>query len=76
MMESNTTPSAQVIEICYETNRAVIRFEGLPPEIGAEMRTVLLPVDYQYHYPDGHWRCSNGESINGMKPDQSRPLYA
>ena len=39
-------------------------------------KQVGIPVEYQYHYPDGHWRCSNGESINGMKPDASRPLYA
>jgi hypothetical protein len=36
----------------------------------------MLPVEYQYHYPDGSWRCSNGDVINGVKPDCSRPLYA
>ena len=34
------------------------------------------PVEYQYHYPDGSWRCSNGEVINGMRPDCARSLYA
>jgi hypothetical protein len=34
------------------------------------------PVEYQYHYPDGSWRCSNGEVINGMRPDLARSLYA
>ena len=34
------------------------------------------PVEYQYHYPDGSWRCSNGEVINGMHPDIARSLYA
>ena len=34
------------------------------------------PVEYQYHYPDGSWRCSNGEVINGLQPDRARSLYA
>jgi hypothetical protein len=34
------------------------------------------PVEYQYHYPDGSWRCSNGDAINGMRPDRARSLYA
>lgn len=34
------------------------------------------PVEYQYHYPDGSWHCSNGEVINGMRPDRARSLYA
>jgi hypothetical protein len=34
------------------------------------------PVEYQYHYPDGSWRCSNGDVINGMRPDRARSLYA
>ena len=33
-------------------------------------------VEYQYHYPDGSWSCSNGEVINGMHPDRARSLYA
>lgn len=35
-----------------------------------------IPVEYQYAYPDGHWRCSNGERINGSLPTKSRGLYA
>jgi len=35
-----------------------------------------IPVEYQYEYPDGQWRCTNGEPINGMKPKASRPMYA
>lgn len=34
------------------------------------------PVDFQYHYPDGSWRCSNGKVRNGMHPDRARSLYA
>jgi hypothetical protein len=34
------------------------------------------PVEYQYHYPDGSWRCSNGDAINKMRPDRARSLYA
>ena len=75
-MNANIQQSARIVEINYETNLAVIRFEGLPPEIGDNMRVVSLPVEQQYHYPDGYWRCSNGEKINGVEPDQSRPLFA
>ncbi|MDE2104930.1 MAG: hypothetical protein KGL39_47270 [Patescibacteria group bacterium] len=35
-----------------------------------------IPVEYQYCYPDGHWHCSNGKSINGDKPVRARALYA
>lgn len=35
-----------------------------------------VPVAYQYCYPDGQWRCSNGEKINEQKPVASRALYA
>jgi hypothetical protein len=75
-MNADITQSCRVIEVNYETNRAVVRFEGMAPEIGSELRAFALPVEHQYHYPDGHWRCSNGERINGMLPDQSRPLFA
>ena len=35
-----------------------------------------LPVAYQYLYPDGEWRCSYGDPINGSRPITSRALYA
>lgn len=35
-----------------------------------------LPVAYQYAYPDGTWRFSFGEEINGCKPIASRAVYA
>lgn len=35
-MNANTASSARVIEVCYETNRAIVRFEGMAPEVGAE----------------------------------------
>jgi hypothetical protein len=34
-MNADIASSARVIELCYETNRAIVRFEGLPPEIGS-----------------------------------------
>jgi len=40
-MNADTKSSARVIEVCYETNRAIVRFEGRPPDIGDE--TVFLP---------------------------------
>ena len=43
-MNADTTWSARVVEVCYETSRAIVRFEGLPPDIGAAM---LLPARRQ-----------------------------
>ena len=37
---------------------------------------IQIPVAYQYAYPDGMWRCSYGDEINGSKPISSRALYA
>ena len=49
------------------------------PATAPEHQAVIvnpIPVEYQYHYPDGAWRCSNGLEINGSKPTASRALYA
>jgi len=35
-----------------------------------------LPVAYQYAYPDGTWRFSFGDEIDGCKPIASRAVYA
>lgn len=40
-MNADIAYSARVIELCYETNRAIVRFEGMPPEIGSAV--VFLP---------------------------------
>ena len=37
---------------------------------------IQIPVAYQYAYPDGMWRCSYGDEINGSRPITSRALYA
>jgi len=37
---------------------------------------IQIPVAYQYAYPDGIWRCSYGDEINGSRPIASRALYA
>ena len=37
---------------------------------------IQIPVAYQYAYPDGMWRCSYGDEINGSRPITSRSLYA
>jgi len=37
---------------------------------------IQIPVAYQYAYPDGEWRCSYGDPINGSRPITSRALYA
>ncbi len=33
------------------------------------------PVAWRYKYPDGVWRFSNGERVNGSDPIKSQPLY-
>lgn len=43
-MNADITTSAWVIELCYETNRAIVRFEGLPPEIGTEVFIAKPPA--------------------------------
>jgi hypothetical protein len=42
----------------------------------AESEFLGVPVEYQYCYPDGYWRCSRGEMVNGQRPVASRALYA
>jgi hypothetical protein len=32
-------------------------------------------VAWRYKYPDGVWRFSNGERVNGSDPIKSQPLY-
>jgi hypothetical protein len=62
-----------LIDACQNTGSKV-DFDALRQAV-AEKTGQQLPVEYQYHYPDGSWRCSNGEAINGVKPDCSRALY-
>jgi hypothetical protein len=33
------------------------------------------PVAWRYKYPDGFWRFSNGERVNGSDPIKSQALY-
>jgi hypothetical protein len=75
-MKAITEFSGYVIEIDYTRSTLLVRYEGAPPEIRANMIPVGLPVAYQHHYPGGEWRVNNGEKVNGVLPDQSRPLYA
>lgn len=51
-------------------------WEPSPPLSQNNPDFILNPVEYQYAYPDGTWRCSNGDTINGMKPTAARALYA
>jgi len=62
-----------------EAERAVVENRLPAPATAPEHQAVIvnpIPVEYQYHYPDGAWRCSNGLEINGSKPTASRALYA
>jgi hypothetical protein len=46
----------------------------VPEPVASEY--IGLPVAYQYAYPDGTWRFSFGDEINGCKPIASRAVYA
>ena len=39
------------------------------------LETEQEPVAWRYKYPDGFWRFSNGERVNGSDPIKSQPLY-
>ena len=39
-MDANLEFTGHIVEVCYQTNRAIVRFEGLPPEIGADVLVV------------------------------------
>jgi hypothetical protein len=68
----------------YKNSESVIpAMDGYDPGEGwtplYEAPTVIVdpsPVAYQYYYPDGFWRVSNAEEINGCRPTASRALYA
>lgn len=78
-MNANTEFSGRITEIDYETSTILIRYEGVPPDIPGKTVNIILtgpPVAYQHCYPDGTWRVNNGESVNGLRPIASRPLYA
>ena len=52
---------------------------GCVPKTNVQQEPVAyiqIPVAYQYCYPDGTWRCSFGNEINGQRPIASRALYA
>jgi hypothetical protein len=39
------------------------------------LETEQEPVAWRYKYPDGFWRFSNGERVNGSDPIKSQALY-
>ena len=50
-------------------------------ESAVELRRLALkveqePVAWRYKYPDGVWRFSNGERVNGSDSIKSQALYA
>ena len=40
-----------------------------------ELETEQEPVAWRYKYPDGFWRFSNGERVNGSDSIKSQALY-
>ena len=40
-----------------------------------ELETEQEPVAWRYKYPDGFWRLSNGERVNGSDSIKSQALY-
>jgi hypothetical protein len=39
-MDANLEFTWRIVEVCYETSRAIVRYEGLAPEIGADVLVV------------------------------------
>ncbi len=39
------------------------------------LKTEQEPVAWRYKYPDGFWRFSNGERVNGSDSIKSQALY-
>ena len=51
-----------------------------PTKLATALRSRLAqpeqePVAYRYKYPDGFWRFSNGERVNGSDSIKSQALY-
>ena len=73
-------PGRSAVSVTRAVEAAVIRKlaagVSVEPVASDNPDFMTIPVEYQYAYPDGTWRCSNGDAINGMKPTAARALYA
>jgi hypothetical protein len=49
--------------------------ESIDAALRQALETEQEPVAWRYKYPDGVWRFSNGERVNGSDPIKSQPLY-
>jgi hypothetical protein len=59
----------------YQSRMSVQRFDEAVKALRQALETEQEPVAWRYKYPDGVWRFSNGERVNGSDPIKSQPLY-
>lgn len=74
--QNKMNDAADTLSIVYQRGFADGKKAAQPEQEPVASPYNPNPVEYQYHYPDGSWRCSNGDAINGMRPDRARSLYA
>ena len=68
---SNSTGRESAVELrrLHEVNQDLMK------ALHEALETEQEPVAWRYKYPDGVWRFSNGERVNGSDPIKSQPLY-
>jgi hypothetical protein len=59
----------------YQSKSSVQMFDDAVKALRQALETKQEPVAWRYKYPDGVWRFSNGERVNGSDPIKSQPLY-
>ena len=59
----------------YQSKSSVQMFDDAVKALRQALETEQEPVAWRYKYPDGVWRFSNGERVNGSDPIKSQALY-
>jgi hypothetical protein len=59
----------------YQSKSSVQMFDDAVKALHQALETEQKPVAWRYKYPDGFWRFSNGERVNGSDSIKSQALY-
>jgi hypothetical protein len=59
----------------YQSKSSVQMFDDAVKALRQALETEQEPVAWRYKYPDGFWRFSNGERVNGSDSIKSQALY-
>ena len=59
----------------YQSKSSVQMFDDAVKALRQALETKQEPVAWRYKYPDGFWRFSNGERVNGSDSIKSQALY-